>query len=293
MQLRQVLDEIAASGVSTADKRGLWRFAVGVAAGGPQAVARVSCDDTITRLEEILVAAGSGKKTSITNAKERLRALGPEGAGLASRLSRLSKSRNSRAHPDTGLLEEVKRIIDRSDSDTSFQDQEADHGGQENIDVPSPPIASYNNYEDKEKAILNELAELVAPAAAAGPAGDGSPSAARVSKEESTQTEPSSTASETVGTQTDNDAEAQKLKKVTYCLRNTNQDLAEIEDLLSKLSEFLDCNGGAVDRVARTTSWKAVNFNCKEMSEANRSARAELEEAKETLYAISCRTKSI
>ncbi|CAK0834192.1 unnamed protein product, partial [Prorocentrum cordatum] len=52
-------------------------------------------------------AAGLEGKPTLTEAKSRLREVGPEGAALASRLGRLSRARNSAGHPDVGLARDV------------------------------------------------------------------------------------------------------------------------------------------------------------------------------------------
>ena len=65
-----------------------------------------------TALEEALHAVslglGGGAKLNVSQAKLLLRQHGA--AGLASRLGRLSKARNTHAHPDVGLLEAIHQL---------------------------------------------------------------------------------------------------------------------------------------------------------------------------------------
>ena len=84
--LRWVLDEINLSSLSITEKKGLYRHAVFLhSVGGKH---HYEGGDVLDRLETTLVAAGSGAKVSISAAKQALRARGPIGVGLASRLSR-------------------------------------------------------------------------------------------------------------------------------------------------------------------------------------------------------------
>ena len=100
-RLRDTLDEIHWSALNGNDKKGLLRFAVGIhMTGGHHYQQRTGSDvgsTTFDRMECALQAAGGGTKISISLAKRLLREKGaPE---LASRLSRMSRFRNSKAHP--------------------------------------------------------------------------------------------------------------------------------------------------------------------------------------------------
>ena len=72
-------------------------------------------EELFADVEDILaaVAAGSGQpaaRLTVGQAKVRLRQFGSDGWALASRLGRLSKLRNSRAHPDRGLKQAVQAL---------------------------------------------------------------------------------------------------------------------------------------------------------------------------------------
>ena len=73
--------------------------------------------DNLWRLEEGLWAVangmGSSEKVTVSQAKAELRRRGrPD---LASRLGRTSKARNAQAHPDAGLVTDIKNIFDTTD----------------------------------------------------------------------------------------------------------------------------------------------------------------------------------
>ena len=62
-------------------------------------------------LEEILALLGDrGNKATVSQAKAALRGL-PGGAGLASRLGKLTKARNVAAHPDPSLRADILRLV--------------------------------------------------------------------------------------------------------------------------------------------------------------------------------------
>ena len=70
---------------------------------------------TVDRMEEALcevaALAGDGmEKLGVSAAKAVLRGRGVEGARVASRLSRLSKARNTVAHPDVGLPAAIRAL---------------------------------------------------------------------------------------------------------------------------------------------------------------------------------------
>ena len=54
--------------------------------------------------------AGCGN-LGLSEAKRSLRSLGPEGTTMATRLGRLSKYRNTKCHPDTGLLRAEGKLL--------------------------------------------------------------------------------------------------------------------------------------------------------------------------------------
>ena len=108
--LPDVLNDIWASQLPVSERRRLAaRISAVSMSGGPHRLAGESGDEVVT-LEEALIAAGGGVKLSISAAKAHLRLL-PEGHQLASRVSRLSKIRNGRAHPDVNLLRDIRQAI--------------------------------------------------------------------------------------------------------------------------------------------------------------------------------------
>ena len=118
--LTGVFDAIAASRLEIAEKRRLYHHAVDAALQPPRASGwaerpaapccgqREECE-----LEAILLAVarvlGKGASASVTEAKEWLRSM--QQPKLASRLGRLSKTRNGKAHPDVTLLSDITATI--------------------------------------------------------------------------------------------------------------------------------------------------------------------------------------
>ena len=112
LTLKQLLEEIFSARIPE-DKqtllacRALDRVKIG------QAAIAVEGDSRIGQFEAVLstVSKLSGHaKPSVTGAKEWLRSHGEAGQRLASRVSRLSKSRNAQAHPDVGLLQDILEL---------------------------------------------------------------------------------------------------------------------------------------------------------------------------------------
>jgi len=113
--LADVLREIRALG----GRRSLVEWLLGkaveaaaAAAVSPQPV--VVTDNALAGYEDSLWAVaeifGLDAKPSITAAKKLLRGRGAVGARLASRLGRVSKVRNSSAHPDEGLADAIRGL---------------------------------------------------------------------------------------------------------------------------------------------------------------------------------------
>ena len=105
----------------------------------------------IPLVEEILAlvgrAMGESAKASITRCKKWLRERGLDGAQLASRISRLSKVRNAHAHPDVGILDEVRRVLAAAAGGAAAQDPgnggvtEQARSDQSQVDLPDAPGA--------------------------------------------------------------------------------------------------------------------------------------------------------
>ncbi len=95
-----------------------------LAAAGRGTAAEVgACRSDLTPIvlyQEALAAAGVGEDVSA--AKKRLRALGGEGASLASRLSKASTLRNGVAHIDVGLAAAIRESV----SAAAVQQEEID-----------------------------------------------------------------------------------------------------------------------------------------------------------------------
>ena len=115
LSLTAALEQIHAANIGAAERRRLASRAVALAMGAPaeqnvQAeVADGRAASPFLALHDALdvVAAAAGMKAvTITEAKELLRRQGAP--AVAARLSRLSKARNIAAHPDFGLLEDLR-----------------------------------------------------------------------------------------------------------------------------------------------------------------------------------------
>ena len=70
-------------------------------------------NDVINTVQEVIdiVADSTPCGRNITEVKQSLRSRGPVGAGLAARLSRVSKARNALVHHDTQLVRQVQTIL--------------------------------------------------------------------------------------------------------------------------------------------------------------------------------------
>ena len=109
--------------------------------------------DCITALEEALHAVGGLEpsfdgKMSITMAKKLLRERGTCGVRLAARLGKLSKARNTAAHPDVALISDIKAMEPHSEPDEEAV--QTCSGGDEPVGFlpllrarPSPPLAMF------------------------------------------------------------------------------------------------------------------------------------------------------
>ena len=117
-ELRTILNSIFTSDLSGSDKRMMYRYTVLVAVGGHTAVQRSESEYVVLdRMEDALVAAGGGHKIPVSDAKKILRERGAEGKLLASRLGRLSKTRNGKAHPDTSISAEIRTFLEQVPAD--------------------------------------------------------------------------------------------------------------------------------------------------------------------------------
>ena len=149
--MRAILDEIAQSALSATEKKGLYRHTIFLHMVGGQH--QGGGGEVLDRLEETLVAAGSGTKVRISQAKQILRARGPDGVGLAARLGRLSKARNSRAHPDVTLAAEVHELVSQ---DEHYDEPKAEvatgyEEGKPTNEIETSPTSSGVNRKLKNK----------------------------------------------------------------------------------------------------------------------------------------------
>lgn len=113
VSLRSVLADIYAQDLPKAEKRRLASRAVTwtLRPAGHSSECRTK-DAVISELQHILsviAEAGGVPRMNVTEAKAWLRARGH--AGLASRVGKLSKVRNSCAHPDTCLVDDIMRVL--------------------------------------------------------------------------------------------------------------------------------------------------------------------------------------
>ena len=99
--------------------------------GGGGGCSKCEAPTTICHMEEALreVAALDGKKDKIgvSAAKAAFRRRGEGGADVARRLSRLSKARNTAAHPDVCLLDDIRALSSvesEPDPETAVQVQD-------------------------------------------------------------------------------------------------------------------------------------------------------------------------
>ena len=96
---------------SMTEKKALRRLCVKEASGGTSNAPKGG-GDSINRLPHALAAvhARAGRKLDIPKAKQWLRTQGHGGQKLAGRLSRLSVARNSDAHPDLELADDIAKL---------------------------------------------------------------------------------------------------------------------------------------------------------------------------------------
>ena len=123
------LSTISSAGLSSTEQRRMRWQALEVSArcwhGYMEVDVKVARDsDTLSRFEAVLRAAGGGSAVSVTEAKRKLRQHGPAGQALAARVSRLSKARNSSAHPDATLEAEIVALMSTSDGSESEKEHD-------------------------------------------------------------------------------------------------------------------------------------------------------------------------
>ena len=110
------------------------------------------------------MAAGKAlglEKVSITQLKEHLRGTGQSGAGLASRVSRLSKCRNGVAHPDAGLQDEILEQLERGGV-VADHPAEAKLQGKAKFDLVDVIIDKVRaNTQDSMPSSVSEIADRV------------------------------------------------------------------------------------------------------------------------------------
>ena len=139
MALSAALDAIWASQIPLTEKRRLAARAVAMQMASGQGSDHVGgCSGECQALEDVLaeVAVFRGPlcgKTSVSEAKAVLRQLGSAGTSLASRLGRLSKRRNAAAHPDSGLLHDVRALAAEHQGTVCFFIGEAVDGSEEQL----------------------------------------------------------------------------------------------------------------------------------------------------------------
>jgi hypothetical protein len=110
--LARILEQIYAARIPLSEQRFLASRAIAQIGHATQSEHSLLA---LAHMEEVLAAVGkkSGKgKVNVTQAKQWLRGFGKVGVGLASRLSRLSKSRNSEAHLVVGLVGDIFELPD-------------------------------------------------------------------------------------------------------------------------------------------------------------------------------------
>ena len=124
--LSWVLEQIYEAQIPLSEQRLLATRAVAQRSGAPQSEMGLVA---ITHMEEVLTAVGKkvGKgRINVTEAKQWLRSFGKSGAELASRLSRLSKSRNLDAHPVVGLVKDIMDMPGHLESSTTLGGKDVD-----------------------------------------------------------------------------------------------------------------------------------------------------------------------
>jgi len=147
--LGQVLEDIHAARISTAERRRLAALAVRLALF-PEPPLGHRDSEVLGRLQAVLVQVGREfglVQPSVQAAKAELRSYGEPGRRLAGRLGRLSQVRNAAAHPDLELekdIEElakagkgkslVKGVVDLEACDEYYGIQCEDAGTQTHVD---------------------------------------------------------------------------------------------------------------------------------------------------------------
>lgn len=112
-----VLEEIFRAEIPVAEQRRLAFQVANVCVHARHLAGDVQASGLQDRFEEVLdcIAQVAGReKVTVTQAKERLRSQGPQGAKLASRVSKLSKGRSSGAHPDVALPRDIASLVSGS-----------------------------------------------------------------------------------------------------------------------------------------------------------------------------------
>ena len=111
--LPEVIEQIYKAAIPVCEKRRLASRSIALLLLPGEQLDAPSSADEVYALQSVLWAAGRavGRTLDVTAAKTALRQHGTSGMKLASRVSKLSKVRNARSHPDVGLEAEVVSLL--------------------------------------------------------------------------------------------------------------------------------------------------------------------------------------
>ena len=171
-RLAAIIRVLLTAGLPAGERKLATRHAVELGMIGDRAVVKpkaqseqnIVTHDVLNNFEGVLkqVANASGlDRISVTMAKERLKSLGQEGARLAARLGRMSKKRNSHAHPDPGLRDDIAlAFAGLGKKDTSTSQISGPAGASTSDDASGAvPFADMDTVEDSGEDYQEELSE--------------------------------------------------------------------------------------------------------------------------------------
>ena len=80
-----------------------------------------------------LIGKSCAQRANVSEVKTLLRGKGADGTKLASRVGKLSKMRNTNAHPDVGLIEDIRALLANGAQEEDHTPASGDSSGYDSI----------------------------------------------------------------------------------------------------------------------------------------------------------------
>ena len=144
----------------------------------------------VEHFAEVLIAAGEGIAVSVTAAKSKLSLMGIAGKNLAGRVAKLSRVRNTAAHPDLALASDIRQLLDKQqlESEGKHQgEQDEDEGstttGEQDTDASSSTGKASGGETPGDNSMFDDAGVEVKTAPRV-PGGEADPSGDKVADKE-------------------------------------------------------------------------------------------------------------